>query len=309
MGKSSTTKTTETGPWKPAQGALTNILGRAQELGGNIDAFRPVRGQDTQDSWSMAESAARSGPSAGETAMRPVVEGSGAGYRTGLGALSSTAGGEMLSNPYVADVLRASNDQIANRVNGQFSGAGRYGGGVSHAAALGDALSRNSNTVLMDQYNRERQNQMQAAGILHNAGYQGAAMAPALDQARLWNSDVLGRVGAARDAAATAERTAPMQALEWQRGMVQPIGAMGQSGTVTESASPNRFGQIMGGVMMGAGMLTGNPMTAMGGLGGLSSAGSTMSSDQASQLYNPYAGQGYGYSASPFTNGFRVGGV
>ena len=163
-----------------------------------------------------------------------------------------------LSNPYVNDYLRQSNELVADRVNGQFSGAGRYGGAGAHTGALTDALARNTTSVMMDQYNRERGNQMQAAGILHNAGFQGASLAPELDRAQLYNADLLGRVGAQRDAMSMADKQAPLRALEWQKGIVAPIGAMGQYGETSQETKPNMFGQILGGGMMGLGLLSGN---------------------------------------------------
>jgi len=270
MGKSSSTTYTETGPWKPAQGALQGILGQAQDLG-TSGRFAPNYSNQTRDSLDMMERVARSGSNATVDAMGPLVARSGQGYQTGFDTLNATARGDMLNNPYVNDYLRRSNELVADRVNAQFSGAGRYGGAGAHTGALTDALARNTTGVMMDQYNRERGNQMTAANVLHGAGFQGAAMAPQLDQARLYNAGLLGQVGSQREAMDMAERQAPLRALDWQRGVVAPIGAMGQSGQTTQETQPNRFSQVMGGAMMGAGLI--NPIGRMfSGMGPLISS-------------------------------------
>jgi hypothetical protein len=307
MGKSQTTTTTETGPWKPAQGALQDILSRAQSAG-TSDAFSPTYGAQTMDSLGMVENVARSGTNASLQSLGPLVQRAGQGYQTGFDALSASARGDMLNNPYISDYLRASNDAVANRVNAQFSGAGRYGGNGAHTGALADALSRNTNQVMMDQYNRERGNQMQAAGILHNAGFQGASMAPQLDQAQLYNARLLADVGAQRDAMAMAEKQAPLRALDWQKGVIGGIGGLGQSGSTTQSTPPNRLGQILGGAMAVGGMLTGNPSASLGGLGQLLGSQSVPGALGLPRNYvNPYQYEGYGYSAAPGRMGFGVG--
>jgi hypothetical protein len=60
-----------------------------------------------------------------------------------------------------------------------------------------------------------------------------------------------------------ADSQAPLRALEWQKGIVAPIGAMGRSGTETKETQPDRFGQVLGAGMMGLQLMTrmgGNPL-------------------------------------------------
>lgn len=276
-GKNETRATTQTdmGPWRPAQGALTNILGQAQTLGGRTDLFRPQAGQQTQDAWGQVEALARGGPNAQQQALQPLVAGSAQGYQTGLGQLQSTASGASLdpaSNPALMSVLNQSNDLVANRVNQQFSGAGRYGGNGANTTALATAIGANTNGIMLDQYNRERANQLGAANTLHSAGFQGAGMAGQLDTANLSNANLLQQVGAQRDAYETALRQSPLAALQWQSGIINPIGAMGQSGTTNQTQSQtqsNPWGTAIGGAMALGGLMSGNPMLAMNGMGSL----------------------------------------
>jgi len=116
----------------------------------------------------------------------------------------------------------------------------------------------------MDQYNRERANQVNAANTLLGAGFQGAQLAPELDNANLANANLLQQVGAARDNYSDAVKQAPLNALQWQEDMIAPIGAMGQAGTTTTTTkSSNPPGTALGAAMSIGGLFTG------GGLGGL----------------------------------------
>ena len=63
-GSTKSTTTTDMGPWKPSQSALTGLIGQAQTLGGDTNLFKPTAGTQTQDAWQMAEDYARSGPNA-----------------------------------------------------------------------------------------------------------------------------------------------------------------------------------------------------------------------------------------------------
>lgn len=278
-GKSTQTTTTDTGPWKPAQGALQDIIGKAQTYGSDGEMFRPSFGQQSQDALSQIEAYARGGSNASKDALTPVVQGSTQGFTAGLGNLMNTVNGNYMNpsqNPELMNYINQGNDLVANRVNQQFSGAGRYGSNGANSGALGTALSQNTSGILMDQYNRERANQVNAATTLLGAGFQGAQLAPELDNANLANANLLQQVGAARDSYADADRQSPLRALEWQKNMIAPIGAMGQNGTSTQTTqSSNPLGTIMGGVMTGAGLLgSGGLIPGLGALigGGASSA-------------------------------------
>lgn len=268
------TQTTTSAPYAPAQPGLQSLLDRAEQLGGQTRRFRPVMGETTRSALSGFEGVANQGSEA-LAPLQNIVGGSGRGFQAGLGQLSDTAAGKYLdpsTNPALQGILDRATRDTANATNQQFSGAGRYGSG-SHAAALADRIGGVQSGVLMDHYNRERQNQMGAAGTLNAGGYQGAALAPAIDQARLFTPQLLQQVGGVRDAYTQAMREAPLRAAEWQSGMTVPIAGLGGTST-TENSSSNPMGMLAGGLMTGLGVMTGNPMMAMGGLSGM--AGGSM---------------------------------
>lgn len=80
--------------------------------------------------------------------------------------LSGTAGGDFLNgSPYLDDIITRSNQQIGDQTNQLFSGAGRYGSGV-HQGTLASAIGSNTSNILNQNYQSERDRQLQAAGAI-----------------------------------------------------------------------------------------------------------------------------------------------
>lgn len=82
--------------------------------------------------------------------------------------LSSTASGDFLNgSPFLDDIITRSNRQIGDQTNQLFSGAGRYGSGV-HQGTLASAIGSNTSNLLNQNYQAERDRQLQAAGAISN---------------------------------------------------------------------------------------------------------------------------------------------
>lgn len=262
MGGSKQTQKTSSSanPWGPAQGPLQGIIGRASELGGDTSNFMPTFSGSTMQGIAGLEQAGQQ-PGAAASYLNPVVGGMGQGFQTGLGQMQSTAAGTNLAgNPYLTQMLDYANQNTANRVNQQFSGAGRYGSGA-HTGALAREIGAQTTQALMNNYNTERGYQQQAAGQLYSGGAQGATLAGQLDQANLYDENALLQAGQMRDQIANQQRVAPMTALEWERSQIQPIGAMGgtQQGTNVTQTPANIPGMIIGGGMTALGLYNANP--------------------------------------------------
>ena len=106
------------------------------------------------------------------------------GAETGIGGaqglVNDTLAGKYLQgNPYLDKILATSRENITNDVNGQFSGAGRYGSGM-HAGVPAKYLSDAENQARYNNYATERGYQNQAVdqaqslmngtqGLLNNA--------------------------------------------------------------------------------------------------------------------------------------------
>lgn len=268
--KQTQTSSSSSNPWGPTQGPLQGIIGRAAELGGDASNFMPTFSGATMQGIGGLEQAGQQ-PGAAATYLNPVVSGMGQGFQTGLDQMTRTASGANLEgNPYLREMLDYANQNTANRVNQQFSGAGRYGSGA-HTGSLAREIGAQTTQALMNNYNTERGYQNAAAGTLYGGGAQGAQLAGALDQANLFDENALIQAGQMRDQIANQQRIAPMTALEWERSQIQPIGSMGgtQQGTSVTQTPANVPGMIMGGLQMGAGLMTGNPFMMAGGAGSL----------------------------------------
>src|SRR5687768_6843061 len=80
--------------------------------------------------------------------------------------LSSTAqGGFLNGSPQIDSIIDRSNRQISDQTNQLFSGAGRYGSGV-HQGTLASAIGANTSNLLNQNYQSERDRQLQAAGAI-----------------------------------------------------------------------------------------------------------------------------------------------
>lgn len=266
--KPATKTTTQTkSPWAPAQPHLQSVLSRSGELAGDMSNWTPTYSDATQQGISGMQQAGQ-GPTGGYDAMSQVVPGAAQGFGTGLDQLRRVAqGGNLDGNPYLDASLQAGRDSVANNVNGQFSAAGRYGSGA-HTASLTKGLGELETQARFQNYNNERAAQDRAAMALQSGGFQGANMAGQYDQAAIRPAQYNLAAGELQDTQARAIQQAPMNALNWQAGMVNPIAGQGGTSVGTEQTvqPSNKFGQILGGIQMGAGLLSGNPFAALGGL-------------------------------------------
>lgn len=274
MGGSRQTQTqvSERDPWGPSQPLLNNVINQAQTLGGNVSNFTPTFSGSTMAGVQGLERLANQ-PMAQQGVLSNLIGGTQRGFDVSNDVLMRTAGGPAAANPYLDNVLKTASQRAADQVNAQFSGAGRFGSGA-HAGILSDRLGSIETQARFDDYNNERTRQINAAGLLHNAGMQGAQLSGQLDNANIAQNGMMLQAGALRDQMDSAVRTAPMNAVQWQAGLGLPIAGVGgsQRGTTTTSTPANIGGMIGSGLMTGLGVMTGNPMMAVGGLSGLGSA-------------------------------------
>ena len=280
MGQSSTQKQTQEAtraPWAEAQPQLQQILSNVGSYMNQPDMFAPTQG-GTSKAGIDALTQYGINPTATQTAGQQIVGNSGQGYQTGLDTMTKTAtGGFLNSNPYLDAALASANQRTAEKVNGQFSGAGRFGS-ASHGLGLGRAIGEQNNAAMLSNYQTERQNQMGAADKLMQGGLQGITAGQMIDQSKLGQAGALTQAGGMQDTYAQGVKQAPMAATSWGAGLTTPIANLGGTtsgtSTTTNTQNPNIAGMAMGGAMTGLGLMTGNPMMAMGGLSsGLGSAG------------------------------------
>ena len=242
--KPQTTKSSSA-PWAAAQPALKDILTRAQEIGNDPSVFTPQFSQNTTQGLTTLGNLGQQ-PSYASGAIKPIVQGSQAGFGVGNDQLMKTASGDYIGgNPYMDQVLRNANGLTADSVNAQFSAAGRYGSGAQ-TTALTREIGRQNTEALSNQYNTERTNQQNAAGTLANQGFQGAQLAGDVDSADAAKVGLQIAAGEAQDANASATRLAPLAALQAQSSLVNPIGGMGGTSTGSSVQQSNPLTQGLG---------------------------------------------------------------
>lgn len=272
MGGSKQTQTTSMGPWKPAQPGLESVINKANTLGDNTSLFKPQYSNNTNQAIDALGKLGKTA-SYGAGQIEKAVGQTSKGMGTGMDALTASANGSMLgANPYLDAVLNKSMQDAADRVNAQFSAAGRYGSGAQ-STALARELGGIENETRMNQFNTERDRQLNSAQLLGSMGLQGAQLATQVDPLKAQQIGYQLGAGQLKDAQNDATRMAPINAVNWQSGILSNIGQLGQEGTTTTKTKGNVLGQVLGGLQMGMGLMTGNPAAAMGGLSGLAGGG------------------------------------
>ena len=107
-------------------------------------------------------------------------------YSTLQGQLGDYASGKYLdpmSNPQIQAMMTQVGDDIANRTNAQFAGAGRSLSGANQMATA-RGVSQGTLGLLLDQYNKAQGNQISAANALYGAGANTATTQGSLDAQR-----------------------------------------------------------------------------------------------------------------------------
>lgn len=200
---------------------------------------------------------------------------SGGGVTGGaLDEVGRTLSGQYLNfgNPSFGLMARRIRNQVQPELTSQWAMAGRGTGNDEAPEAVARGLGDAIGALAYQNYGDERGRMMQAAG-----------MAPGLDAARYADAERLygvGELGQQMNQAnigdqiyrAQYEQQQPSQALDQQIRRLTQIGSMGQEGTGTTTATPSGLQVAAGLGLAGAGLMSGNPMMAMGGLMG----GSTM---------------------------------
>lgn len=165
-------------------------------------------------------------------------------------------------NPWQADLDKNIIASVMPGVNSTFSNAG-MSGSTLHQGSLTQGLTSGLAAPRYQNYQAERANQQQAAGML-----------PTVD-AMVGNQQIAaGQLKEGYDKAQFDEkRLAGLRPYQETAGLLQGYGNMGgtSKGTTTSTSSPSLGSQIAGGAMMGLGLMGGMPGLGMMGtrMGGL----------------------------------------
>lgn len=270
-GKSETKQQSTTEPWKPAQPALTSILGQLQGLIPNSGITPGM-----ESAFGQLESNAQQGnPFAGQiggvvgnllngggaTAQAPAIQSAFDTFKAQTNPLASNTNYDPMQTPGLADSLKTMMGDIGTSINGQFAAAGRDLSGMN-TQTLARGLTQGLAPILTQQYNQNVQNQQGAASNLYNAGNTTGGLLAGLNQQGIANQ-VQG-VTSANDAL-TAQNYGPATMLQLEQlkqgipmqnlGLLTQIGvpiaglgSQSQGTSTTKQPWSQQFGTIAGGL-------------------------------------------------------------
>jgi len=270
-GKSETKQQSTTEPWKPAQPALTSILGQLQGLIPNSGITPGM-----ESAFGQLESNAQQGnPFAGQiggvvgnllngggaTAQAPAIQSAFDTFKAQTNPLASNTNYDPMQTPGLADSLKTMMGDIGTSINGQFAAAGRDLSGMN-TQTLARGLTQGLAPILTQQYNQNVQNQQGAASNLYNAGNTTGGLLAGLNQQGIANQ-VQG-VTSANDAL-TAQNYGPATLLQLEQlkqgipmqnlGLLTQIGvpiaglgSQSQGTSTTKQPWSQTFSQIAGGL-------------------------------------------------------------
>lgn len=213
------------------------------------------------------------------------------GASNSMGYLNDVIGGKYLAadNPYLSQLTDSIKSQVMPGINSQFSASG-MSGSTLHQGSLARGMSDALAQPLFAQYNNERNQQMQAAGML-----------PGIDTAAQQARVAAGQTAEGYDqrnydaqkAAYDEAQARRAQQLQLGSGVLSQIGGVGgttttnqsgytnnsqtqlTNGTTTTSQNPGLGQTLLGAGMLGTSLLTGGALGGVGSLlGGIGSSAS-----------------------------------
>lgn len=282
--KSSSSTTSGTTPYGPAQGSIDSIFGNLQGINPNltgaqsgaldqIENYARTSGNQFQPGITNAANTALGG---GQD-FSGIIKNAYGNYQNDL---APTARGDYLDptkNPFFNQTTATIGNDVQNRINAMYAGSGRDPSGAgSYIPNLGRGIAEGTAPVYANAYAQERQNQIGAQNNLFGAGNTATSILSGLDQNRIGNmAQGVGLAQQAQNSAiapqnailqAESQRTGlPLSILQQIAGIAGPLGA--QFGTTNSNSQGSQtmsgaqqFATIMGGIgsLMPRGPVTGN---------------------------------------------------
>jgi hypothetical protein len=269
-----TTQSTRRG-YDPALAQADTVLSRAGQLAGDQSIWTPTQSTGTRTGIDQLAQIGQQG-SAALGGLTDVFNGGTQGFGVGMHGLTDTANGVNLNNraPGFQQALDNASQNTAEDVQRAMAGDGRLGS-AANTRTLTDRIGQLRTSAEVGNYNQERGYQNQAQGQLTQIGMGAAGLSGQVQGAQQFGADASLRSGAMTDAFDYANRMRDVNANNYLQGVAFPGANLGgtQDGTTTTTQESDPTGMIAGGVMTGIGVLSGNPMLAMGGLGQMTGGG------------------------------------
>lgn len=252
------TQTSTTSPYAPAQPALNGLLDTVGRISPNMSPTETAALQGLQGSSGILgnylpqQQNVASQLYGGGQDYSPMVNDA---YQQYMTATNPTAGGDYLDpnkNPFFGNVTSTIGNDVMNRLKAEYAGAGRDPSGAgSYGYNLARGISEGTAPVFANQYNSERQRQMDAISGRYSAGGGTAGLLSGLQQTRFGNMQAgAGAASTAQDignspyvqqlTAAGYPRDLAIKVASAQAGIISPIAA--QFGTTTGTSTGTQSG-------------------------------------------------------------------
>jgi len=262
-----TTTVQKSDPWSGQQDYLTDVFKQAQ-----TQADAPMEFYSGQ---TFAQPSAETNIALNAQTQRAMMGSPLTG--AAQNQLTKTMAGDYLSagNPYFSQMADSVYNQVAPRVNANFSKAGRYGSGA-HQGTLASAMTDTLGQLAYQNYGDERTKQLQ-----------GMMFAPQMAQQDYFDIAKLAETGAAREDLSQQKinediarfnfgQQEPWQRLNAYANLVQGHYGGTSQGTGTQTMPPRSIGAgMLGGAAAGGGLgyLLGPSLGLSSGMSGLGGAG------------------------------------
>lgn len=266
---------TKTDPWKPTVPTLTNLVGQINGQTGNT----AVTGNENAALDTLTQNAQAGNPYAPQIGNLASDLFAGGVDRSGTASDAYSAYKDQLSpfataqhygpdgNPGLKGYLDTISNDVQNRVNGMFAGAGRDFSGAN-LNSLARGIAEGTAPILAQQYNTDVGRQFDAANSLYGAGNTTTGLLSGLDQTRLGNRQTGIGVGQdalnARDSGANQllnveqqRRSLPLTNIGNLESLITPLAQLGgtQKSHTTGEVTPPLGMQLVQayGIMNGRG--------------------------------------------------------
>jgi len=272
-GSKTQTQVTKSEPWGPAQSYLKDYLSQV----GSLNPGGATAAQNTAFNQLEANANAGNPFTAGITGAANGALNYDNGDQVGLlkdaygtlqGNLGDYASGKYLdvgNNPQIQAALKVAADDAQNRINQMFAGSGRSFSGANQGAVARGVTSATA-PILLNEFNQQQQNQINAANSLFGAGANTASGTSALDTTKAnINAAGVPLSQAALDAQnygpnqilslEQQQQQLPYQNLSLLQSLLLPAAGLGGTSSSSGSGNQSEYGITSSGVGAGIGAL------------------------------------------------------
>lgn len=188
--KTKTSSNSKTEPWAPAIPTLQSFIGKANAVGG-LDitpdqkvAFEALKSNAAGGNpWTpqIAQLADDAFAYQGDSGSKTMATDAYSTLQNNLGKYAAGDYLDVTNNPELKAMLDMVGGSVQDRINRQFQGMGRSRSGINQQS-VGRGVTEAQLPLLLDQFNKQQQNQIAASQALYGAGSNTAGQIAGFDQ-------------------------------------------------------------------------------------------------------------------------------